>query len=133
LAEGLIAMRLLLVEDDAMVGARLRRGLRRDGFDVDWLRDARGAQAALQWRSYSLVVIDLELPRAERVAILQALHQSGRSAPVVIINPRGGGKHFLVAASAFDELVFRVRTAAYRHAGPERSEDATIALPFSWG
>ena len=126
-------MRLLLVEDDAMVGARLRRGLRQDGFDVDWLRDARGAQAALQWRSYSLVVIDLDLPRAERVAILQALHQGGKPAPVVIINPRGGSEHFLVAASAFDELVFRVRTAAYRHAGRQDREETTIALPFSWG
>lgn len=125
-------MRLLLVEDDAMVGARLRRGLRRDGFDVDWVLDGRTALSFLQSEAYGVVVLDLHLPRAQRVAFLRALHRR-QPAPVVIINPRAGAAHLLVAASALDELVSRVRAAVYRHAGRQDSEEATIALPFSWG
>ena len=55
-------MRLLLVEDDAMIGEAVRTGLRQDGFTVDWVRDAEAGDAALKAETYALLLLDLGLP-----------------------------------------------------------------------
>ena len=56
-------MRLLLVEDDAMIGRSLQQGLKQDGYAVDWVRDGQMARLSLQDESYALVLLDLSLPR----------------------------------------------------------------------
>ena len=63
------AMRLLLVEDDAMIGASVRAGLRQDGYVVDWVQDGAAAEAALAAEpAYALVLLDLGLPRKDGFA-----------------------------------------------------------------
>ena len=58
-------MRLLLAEDDPMIGDGVRRGLAQDGFAVDWVRDGRAAELALAENVHELVLLDLGLPRKE--------------------------------------------------------------------
>jgi len=55
-------MRLLLVEDDRMIGESVRKGLRQDGFAVDWVQDGRAAEIALDSEPYDLLLLDLGLP-----------------------------------------------------------------------
>ena len=73
-----MTLRLLLVVDDVMVGARIRSGLRQDHFVVDWVRDRGAAEAALESRSYAVVIVDLGLPGQEAFAVLEALRRAVR-------------------------------------------------------
>ena len=70
-------MRLLLVEDDAMVGAAVRKGLVGAGFAVDWVTDGRAADLSLATSVYDLVVLDLGLPRKDGMAVLDTLRKRG--------------------------------------------------------
>ena len=82
-------MRLLLAEDDRMIGESVQRGLKQDGFAVDWVPDGRAAELALAENVHDLVVLDLGLPRKEGLdelsARIRALlrRSSGRAEPVV--------------------------------------------------
>ena len=58
-------MRILLAEDDPMIGASVRRGLTQDGFTVDWVEDGRAAEAALAEGVHDAVVLDLGLPKTD--------------------------------------------------------------------
>jgi DNA-binding response OmpR family regulator len=136
-------MRLLLVEDDAMLGAGIRLGLIQDGFVVDWVQTRRAAEAALQSRSYGVVVLDPGLPREHGFLILQALHRQKHAIPVVVIGARDAGAQrsqaldqggeLLIKAFDLDELTARIRAALRRRGERAQRETATIALPFSWG
>ncbi|MBC8021865.1 MAG: response regulator, partial [Burkholderiales bacterium] len=64
-------MRLLLVEDDSMIGEAARQGLRQEGHTVDWVRDGREAEAAAIAGAYDLVLLDLGLPRKDGLSILK--------------------------------------------------------------
>ena len=64
-------MRLLLAEDDAMIGESVQRGLQQDGFAVDWVRDGRAAEVALAENVHDLVLLDLGLPRKEGLDVLR--------------------------------------------------------------
>ena len=66
-------MRLLLVEDDAMIGASVRKGLRQDGFAVDWVTDGEAAELALGQGVYDLMLLDLGLPKKNGLAVLKSL------------------------------------------------------------
>ena len=66
-------MKLLLAEDDPMIGASVVRGLKLAGFVVDWVRDGRAARAALDTGSYGLLLLDLGLPLLDGVALLKEL------------------------------------------------------------
>ncbi|MEP7083695.1 MAG: response regulator, partial [Betaproteobacteria bacterium] len=70
-------MRLLLVEDDAMIGESVVHGLRQDGFTLDWVRDGRAAELALAKDVDDLLLLDLGLPRKEGLAVLEALRRKG--------------------------------------------------------
>ncbi len=115
-------MRVLLVVDDAMVGARIRSGLRQDHFVVDWVRERGAAEAALESQSYAVVVVDLGLPGKEAFAVLEALHRRQKATPVVIISEHHGAA-----------LAARIRRAVRWHANRAERENTIIALPFSWG
>jgi len=121
-------MRLLLVEDDAMIGAAVEEGLRREGHTVDWVRDGREAEVVVPGAAYELVLLDLGLPRKDGLAILRSWRAKGVAIPVVIITARdavadrvagldAGADDYLVKPFDLDELSARVRAVMRRRAG----------------
>jgi two-component system response regulator QseB len=121
-------MRLLLVEDDAMIGESVRAGLRQDGYAVDWVNDGRAAEAAIRAERYALVLLDLGLPRKDGFAVLEDLRRSGDKVPVLILTARDavadrvkgldrGADDYLVKPFDLDELSARIRAVLRRHAG----------------
>ena len=120
-------MRILLVEDDPMVGKALERGLQQAGFTVDWVRDGRSAELAIANGVYDLVVLDLGLPRKGGMAILATLRAAGNPIPVLIASARdnvrdridgleAGADDYLLKPFDLDEFVARVRALLRRHA-----------------
>ncbi|TMH96180.1 MAG: response regulator, partial [Betaproteobacteria bacterium] len=81
-------MRLLLVEDDVMIGAGVRMGLRQEDFVVDWVQDGRAAELALGAEAYAAVLLDLGLPRKDGFAVLEGLRRRKNRVPVLIITAR---------------------------------------------
>ena len=81
-------MRLLLVEDDAMIGEALRAGLKREGFAVDWVHDAEAAGAVLDTEPFELMLLDLGLPGRDGLSLLKALRERGLTLPVLILTAR---------------------------------------------
>ena len=121
-------MRLLLVEDDAMIGESIRAGLRQDGHAVDWVTDGRAAEAAIRTEPYAMVLLDLGLPRKDGYAVLEDLRRSGNPVPVLILTARDavadrvrgldrGADDYLVKPFDLDELAARIRAVLRRHAG----------------
>ena len=121
-------MRLLLVEDDSMIGAAAQQGLRQEGHTVDWVRDGREAEAALAATPYDLVLLDLGLPRRDGLSVLRGWRAKGVEVPVVVITARdavadrvagldAGADDYLVKPFDLDELSARIRAVARRRAG----------------
>ena len=81
-------MRLLLVEDDTLLGDGVRAGLTQEGFAVDWVQDGAAAQLALQTEPYALLVLDLGLPKLTGLDLLKQLRKSGSTLPVLSIYGR---------------------------------------------
>ena len=82
-------MRILLIEDDTLIGDGLKTGLEKLGFSVDWFDDGDDGQEALFQAPYDAVVLDLGLPGADGLEILQHWRQKGRKEPVLILTARG--------------------------------------------
>jgi two-component system response regulator QseB len=125
-------MRLLLVEDDSMIGEAARQGLRQEGHTVDWVRDGREAEAAVAAAPYDAVLLDLGLPRRDGLAILKTWRARGVAVPVLIITARdavsdrvagldAGADDYLVKPFDLDELSARVRAVARRRSGRAES------------
>ena len=121
-------MRILLIEDDAMIGKAVRGGLAQAGFTVDWVTDGRSADLALANGIYDLAILDLGLPRKDGMAILASLRGLGNSMPVLIASARdtvkdriagleAGADDYVLKPFDLDELVARVRALLRRHAG----------------
>ncbi|MFA5241595.1 MAG: response regulator [Sulfuricella sp.] len=120
-------MRLLLVEDDPLLGDGVRVGLQQSGFVVDWVKDGQAAKLALQAGAYALVVLDLGLPRLSGTDLLKWLRGSGNDTPVLILTARdtvadrvngldSGADDYLIKPFDLDELGARIR-ALLRRAG----------------
>ena len=117
---------MLLVEDDATLGAAIRFGLSPGNFVVHWVRERAAAETALASDSYAAVVLDLGLPGKQAFALLETLHWRIRATPVVIISAHD------VPPERLHELAARIRGAI--HWRTTRAEHGTtVALPFSWG
>ena len=133
-------MRILLVEDDAMIGAAARQGLRHDGFAVDWVRDAGLADAALTHGVHDLVLLDLGLPGRDGLSLLRARRARGDDTPVIILTARdavadrvagldAGADDYVVKPFELEELEARIRALRRRHAG--RGRPAVQVGPLS--
>ena len=121
-------MRILLVEDDEMVGESLRAALRQQGFAADWVRDGRAADAALTSERFDAVLLDLGLPQRGGLEVLRALRGRGDATPVIVLTARdaladkvggldAGADDYLVKPFELDELLARLRAAVRRAAG----------------
>ena len=121
-------MKLLLAEDDPMIGAGIEQGLRLAGFVVDWVRDGRAAELALADGHYDLLLLDLGLPRQDGLALLKRMRQQEEGVPVLIVTARDGvndrvtglnlgADDYLVKPFDLDELVARVHALLRRRRG----------------
>jgi two-component system response regulator QseB len=121
-------MRLLLVEDDPMIGASVQRGLKQDGYTVDWVRDGVAAELALGSGVHELILLDLGLPRKSGLELLAGWRHRGVSLPVLVITARDsvadrvkgldvGADDYLVKPFDLNELSARVRALMRRKSG----------------
>jgi len=126
-------MKLLLAEDDPMIGAGMARGLKLAGFVVDWVRDGWTARAALDQGEYTLLLLDLGLPLLDGVALLKELRRGGRDIPVLVVTARDtvadrisglnlGADDYLTKPFDLDELIARVHALQRRHLGRKQPE-----------
>jgi two-component system OmpR family response regulator len=121
-------MRLLLVEDDTMIGEAVLDALRAEHYAVDWVRDGQMAETALATANYDLVVLDLGLPRRDGLAVLRNLRARHVATPVLIATARdavgdriagldAGADDYVVKPYDTDELLARIRALIRRSAG----------------
>src|SRR5437870_8323607 len=121
-------MRVLLVEDDAMLGAGVKRGLQELGQAVDWVHDGQAADDALSQEPYDVVLLDLGLPKKAGLEVLRDLRRRGRRVPVVILTAQdavpdrvagldAGADDYLVKPFDLDELAARIRAVQRRSVG----------------
>lgn len=121
-------MKLLLVEDDALLGEGVRAGLKQAGFAVDWVQDGLAAKVALDSEEYDLLVLDLGLPKLSGMDLLKSVRAKRASLPVLILTARdtladrvaglnAGADDYLVKPFDLDELIARLNALLRRSAG----------------
>lgn len=118
-------MRILLVEDDKLLGDGTRAGLKQYGYVVDWLKDGKAAEIALESEKFDIVVLDLGLPRMSGLELLESLRIKGNAIPVLILTAHDsiedrikgldmGADDYLTKPFDLDELSARLRALQRR-------------------
>lgn len=121
-------MRVLLAEDDDLLGDGLKTGLKQEGYTVDWVKDGQSAENALLDNEFDLVVLDLGLPKKAGLEVLKQLRSSGKHIPVLILTARdsvqdrvtgldSGADDYLVKPFDLEELCARLRVLQRRTSG----------------
>ena len=121
-------MRLLLVEDDPMLGSGMERGLRLAGFAVDHVADGRHALLAIQEQGYDAMLLDITLPKIDGLQVLRTMRQQGIATPVVLVTARNaiqdritglnaGADDYLCKPFDLDELTARIHAVTRRRTG----------------
>ncbi|MGC7560990.1 response regulator [Pasteurella sp. PK-2025] len=121
-------MRILLIEDDSLIGNGLQMGLTKSGFSVDWFQDGKTGLNALKMAPYDAVVLDLTLPKMDGLAILQAWRKEKSDVPVLILTARDtlderitglqrGADDYLCKPFALAEVVARLQALIRRRYG----------------
>jgi two-component system OmpR family response regulator/two-component system response regulator QseB len=121
-------MRILLVEDDPLLGDGIQAGLAQAGFSVDWVKDGVAGELALKTASHVAVVLDLGLPRLAGLDLLRRMRAAGNKAPVLILTARdaiedrikgldSGADDYVVKPFDLHELAARLRALIRRSAG----------------
>ncbi|MDB5916816.1 MAG: DNA-binding response regulator [Massilia sp.] len=121
-------MRVLLVEDDPMIGYVVQQALRDASYAVDWVRDGDAALTTLEALSYGMVLLDLGLPKRDGMAVLHAIRAVENDVPVLVLTARdgtedrvagldGGADDYLVKPFAMSELLARMRAVTRRKGG----------------
>lgn len=121
-------MRVLLVEDDPMIGSVVQNALRDASYAADWVRDGEAALTALQALHYEMVLLDLNLPRLDGMAVLRDIRAARNGVPVLVLSAReatedrvagldGGANDYLVKPFAMSELLARMRALTRRKEG----------------
>jgi DNA-binding response OmpR family regulator len=134
-------MRILLAEDDPLLGDGLRAGLRQMGFLVDWVRDGEAAQRELRTQTYAAAVLDLGLPLKDGLAVLADVRRAGVAVPILVLTARDGipdrvrgldigADDYVVKPVDLDELAARLRALVRRaHGQPQEQlqvQDITL-------
>ena len=134
-------MRLLVIEDDPLLGDALAAGLRQLGHRVDWFVDGATADAALAGAAYDAVTLDLGLPGTDGMTWLERWRKSGRTEPILILTARdavaqriagldAGADDYLVKPISVDELAARLRAIGRRTAGRAQAQWRHGALAY---
>ena len=121
-------MRVLLVEDDVMIGEGLTAALSAEGISVDWVRDGAAAEAALHDQGFAIVLLDLGLPEIDGLDLLKLARKRGVATPILIITARSGldervsgpdlgADDYLLKPFEVRELSARMRALIRRSAG----------------
>ncbi len=121
-------MRILLVEDDKMIGEGLQKALRQSGFSVNWAEDGLTAEETLKAESYDLAILDLGLPHKSGLQILESIRSRNNPMPVLILTARDavservkgldlGADDYVLKPFALEELEARIRRLLRRQTG----------------
>jgi len=121
-------MRILVVEDDPMIGASIRSGLRQDGYTADWARDGNSAELAVATNEYDAILLDLGLPGRSGLELLAQWRRKRNAVPILIITARDsvedrvagldtGADDYLVKPFDLNELAARLRALLRRRSG----------------
>jgi len=121
-------MRILIVEDDPMIGASIRTGLRQDGYTADWARNGNSAELAVATNEYDAILLDLGLPGRSGLELLTQWRRKRNTVPILIITARDsvedriagldtGADDYLVKPFALNELAARLRALLRRRSG----------------
>jgi DNA-binding response OmpR family regulator len=126
-------MRILLAEDDELLGAGLRAGLDQRGFQVDWVRDGLAAERELLSAQHQAAVLDIGLPRQDGLAVLRAVRARGNTTPVLVLTARDaiaqrveglnvGADDYVVKPVDLDELAARLHALVRRSHGKPQAQ-----------
>jgi two-component system OmpR family response regulator len=121
-------MRILLIEDDPMIGSELQGALRNDGIAVDWIQDGSQGFSAIQLEPYDLILLDLGLPGMDGTELLRKVRLGGNKTPILVITARDtlddrikgldlGADDYIIKPFELKELQARIRATLRRHHG----------------